>query len=327
MAFVNLILDTDLGSDCDDVGALAVLHALEKRGEVRILCATHCSPAPGGAACLEVINRYYGRGDIPVGRRTDADQPADPIYDVYGSAVAEAFFYDKDINQMAEAVDLLRQTLAAQPDGSVTLAAIGSLYNIARLLTSPPDGRSPLGGAELVERKVKELVIMGGCFADPDSDYYVRPEFNIKCDIPAARRVAELCPVPTVFSGYEIGQQLITGSRLYELQDPGNPVWYAYYLHRQFSLRTEGWENAPVTSFGRPSWDQSTVLYAVRGAGEDFVLSPRGRVEIDAEGVTRFTPDPRGLHRFIRSLPRAEVTRMTVDGLMLPEDGIRTLAV
>ena len=34
---VNLILDTDLGPDYDDVGAMALMHALADSGQVNIL--------------------------------------------------------------------------------------------------------------------------------------------------------------------------------------------------------------------------------------------------------------------------------------------------
>ena len=33
----SVIFDTDMGSDCDDAGALAILHSLADAGEVRIL--------------------------------------------------------------------------------------------------------------------------------------------------------------------------------------------------------------------------------------------------------------------------------------------------
>ena len=37
---VKLIFDTDLGGDCDDVLALAVIHALQSRGQCELLAVT-----------------------------------------------------------------------------------------------------------------------------------------------------------------------------------------------------------------------------------------------------------------------------------------------
>lgn len=62
-----VILDTDMGGDCDDAGALAVLHVLADRGEARILAVTSCTSAEATPGCIDAINTYYGRPEIPVG--------------------------------------------------------------------------------------------------------------------------------------------------------------------------------------------------------------------------------------------------------------------
>jgi pyrimidine-specific ribonucleoside hydrolase len=65
---VQLIIDTDLGFDVDDVGALSVAHALADQGHVEIkgiVCDT------GRDSCIvgvDIINTYYGRnGTVPIG--------------------------------------------------------------------------------------------------------------------------------------------------------------------------------------------------------------------------------------------------------------------
>src|SRR5688500_9929783 len=61
------VFDTDLDSDCDDAGALALLHTLADRGEAKILATTVSSKHPWAAACVDGINTYHGRPDIPIG--------------------------------------------------------------------------------------------------------------------------------------------------------------------------------------------------------------------------------------------------------------------
>ena len=65
-----VIFDTDIGGDWDDMGALAVLHSLAGSGEAEIL-ATMVSggghTATWGPACLDAVNTFYGRPDIPIG--------------------------------------------------------------------------------------------------------------------------------------------------------------------------------------------------------------------------------------------------------------------
>ena len=61
---VQLIIDTDLGFDVDDVGALAVAHALSDQGLVDILGVV-CNT--GRDACIigtDIVNTYYGRANM-----------------------------------------------------------------------------------------------------------------------------------------------------------------------------------------------------------------------------------------------------------------------
>src|SRR5687767_11741616 len=55
---VRVILDTDIGPDVDDAGAVAVLHALADRGEARILAMFCCTSSDWGAPCLDALNTY-----------------------------------------------------------------------------------------------------------------------------------------------------------------------------------------------------------------------------------------------------------------------------
>ena len=66
-AQVKVIFDTDMDTDCDDAGALAILHALADRGEAEILGTVVSSRYAWSAPCVEAINRYHGRGDLPIG--------------------------------------------------------------------------------------------------------------------------------------------------------------------------------------------------------------------------------------------------------------------
>ena len=76
----SVIFDTDMGSDCDDAGALAVLHALADAGEVRILGVVFSSGKNRyGVGTCDAINTYYGKGDLPLGQyqATDVGDPQD----------------------------------------------------------------------------------------------------------------------------------------------------------------------------------------------------------------------------------------------------------
>jgi hypothetical protein len=55
-------------SDVDDVGALAMVHALADMGETEILGVMVCAKNPWSVLCADRINTYFNRGDLPLGQ-------------------------------------------------------------------------------------------------------------------------------------------------------------------------------------------------------------------------------------------------------------------
>ena len=74
------------------------------------------------------------------------------------------------------AVEVYRQVLAEAEDNSVVISAIGFATNIADLLRSGPDDKSPLTGSELVAAKVKTVVWQGGWY--PPSHGFGHQTYN-----------------------------------------------------------------------------------------------------------------------------------------------------
>ena len=137
---VRIIFDTDMDSDVDDAGALAMLHALMNRGEVEILAVMISSTSPASAACAGAINTYYGRADIPIGSSKTGPNAEQWYHDSVGN-----FPHDLGSSDDApDAVALYRKILSAQPDHSVTIVTVGWLTNMADLLNSKPDRYSLL---------------------------------------------------------------------------------------------------------------------------------------------------------------------------------------
>jgi inosine-uridine nucleoside N-ribohydrolase len=144
---VRVIFDTDMDTDCDDIGALAVLHALADLGEVEILATVASSLHPWSPACIDVLNTYYGRPNIPLGRAVGrgvlkASKYAQPLAERFPHKAGPA-------EKVPAAVAVYRQILESQPDASVVIVTVGYLTKIAELLRSP-------GGVDLVRRKVRE---------------------------------------------------------------------------------------------------------------------------------------------------------------------------
>ena len=75
----RIIFDTDMAGDVDDVGALAILHAMADQGEAEILAVGISSRNEDVGPCVDAINTWYGRPDIPIGyqRGIQVGYPAD----------------------------------------------------------------------------------------------------------------------------------------------------------------------------------------------------------------------------------------------------------
>ncbi|WKN41021.1 hypothetical protein [Tunicatimonas pelagia] len=114
---VKIIYDTDMDSDVDDVAATAILHALADRGEAEILATVISSANPWSAPCLNAINTFYGRSDLPIGvpkgeAVSRSSAYAQSIAETYPNTVTSS-------DSLPDAVQLYRQILATQPDSSV----------------------------------------------------------------------------------------------------------------------------------------------------------------------------------------------------------------
>ena len=120
---VRVVFDTDLAADVDDVGALAVLHALADRGEVEILATLVSSRNRHSVACLSALNTWYGRRDIPIGsvRGQVAGYPKDTGGEVeskYTEEIARKFPRElRSAKDAPDAAAVYRRALAGQPDG------------------------------------------------------------------------------------------------------------------------------------------------------------------------------------------------------------------
>lgn len=215
----KIIFDTDIGGDCDDAGALAILHEAQNAGKAELLAVTLSTSSPYAAGCADAINRYYGH-IVPIGQtETKAPGGDENLYeDSYGKAISEAFEngYPKE-EKPQSAVRLLRRLLAENTGEKITIVAVGNFENLAALLTSGADDISPLTGKELMLAQAKRVVAMA-CFFPSESvpevwfgDWKMEAEFNVAVDIPSARTTLEECPVPVYFSHYLTGMSVLPG--------------------------------------------------------------------------------------------------------------------
>ncbi len=296
---VKLIFDTDIQGDVDDVGSVALLHALADLGEVEILgmgvsCKNEWSPL-----CLDALNHYFKRPEIPIGvvKGKAFKKPSR-----YASTIAENFPRSlKTAEDAPDATKLYRKILANDTSNQIVIVSVGQLTNIANLLKSQPDQYSDMSGMELVKKHVKAWVCMGCKFPNGR-------EANIYHDALPAQYAIEHWPCPLIFSGFEIGLHIKTGGRLKELPVT-SPVRVSYKLFNEIKPHF--------------SWDQTAVLFAVRHFhNENFdlwKLESNGYCTVDKEGRNQWHVGKQPQHQhsyFVENQSRKKVATMIEDLMM-----------
>jgi inosine-uridine nucleoside N-ribohydrolase len=294
-----LIFDTDMGNDVDDAMALAMIHTLETRGVCTLLAVTITKDHPKAGPFVDVINTFYNRGDIPIGVVRGG---VTPDAGRFLKLVDDASRYPHDLRSnadAADAVEVLRRTLAAQPDGSVTLVQVGFFTNFARLLASPADAISPLSGRDLIAKKVTQLSVMAGSLRPIKGEKRFL-EFNVKMDVPSARQLVKDWPTPIVWSGFEIGVAAAYPHQSIERD-------FAYVAHHPIKDAYYAYEPPP---HDRPTWDLTAVLTLFDPDARYFTRSAPGRVDVAADGYTSFTPAANGRDRYLTmTAPQSERVR------------------
>ncbi len=281
---VKIIFDTDMGSDCDDVGALALLHAYADDGRAEILACIYSSGrVPYGAGIVDAINTYYGRPDIPIGACYDSTL-GDPVDKMSAEKLARdtsAFGNDIVHNHDAEEeTRLTRRILAAQDDSSVTYITVGHTKAICDLLRSAPDDISPLSGEELVKKKITRWIATVG--VNRNENYFAKDwNFSWNGAAPYTKYVVEHWPVQAVF--VHAGWTVYLGKNL-KPTPPGNIVRTAY---RDWLW----WYGKKTLDDQRLSGDLFGVYYAVEGLGNCLQEQRHGWLEINDAGENRWCTD------------------------------------
>lgn len=294
---VPIIFDTDLGNDCDDVQALAIIHALQSRGECELLAVTITKDHELAAPFADAVNTFYGRSDVPIGVCRSGVTPEQGRYNGLAAVKdGDEFRYPHDLisgNTAPDAVQVLRKALADAEDGSVVIAQVGFSTNLRNLLDTPADSVSDLNGTELIKKKVRLLSIMAGAFEKipkgKNGELVDHREYNVVKDLPSSTLLANAWPTPIVWSGYEIGLNL-----RYPQSSVEND--YGYVPHHPVA---EAYMEYITPPHDRPTWDLTSVLYGIRPNAEYFDISEPGRVTVDAEGLTIFEAKPDGRDRYL----------------------------
>lgn len=291
----KMILGTDWWTDCDDAVAVRILARAAKRGEIELCGICINAAMEHSVASLDGFLHKEGLLDIPLGIDLAAtDFGGAPSYQARLAAYAVRYTKNTDA---CDAVSLYRKILA-EADAPIEILEIGFPQVLTALLESTGDEFSPKSGMELIRERVKHTWVMAGKW-DKDGERENNFCRNARSRV-AAEKLCRLWPVPITFLGWEIGYDVISGSRLRSgdvlrdvLVDHGSPN-------------------------GRSSWDPMLVLLALTGdahaAGYETVV---GRASVDPEsGGNYFTPDENGSHAYVVKARENDYYRDAIDRLI-----------
>jgi len=279
----QLILDTDMGNDVDDVLALAALHSLHRKGEIDLKAILISKDAERAPRFTDLFNHMVGQ-PLPVG---ETDRGVAIPFETYlhlTDLIGER--NPKIVKQLQpsypKATDLLRQTLQAADDQSIDLITIGFASNIGDFVSNPAN-------AALLNQKVARISMMAGNFEKP------QPEFNVMMDVPAFEATLAAFTGPVTFVGFELGRVRYPETSIRRLYELGmhEMIWLSYFSYA----------NRP---HHRQCWDPLTTLVASGCYDDCYDVSEPGVVSVDENKATVFTPDTNGTHRYVTLTPAQE---------------------
>lgn len=194
---IQVLLDTDIGSDIDDAVCLAYL-LKQPRCEV-VGITTVSGDVVQRASLCSIICESAGRGDVPIYAGapgpllTGPGQPHVPQYEAVASRPHRKDFVP------GEAIEFMRRTIRENP-GRITLLAIGPMTNVALLFRLDPQ----------IPSLLKEIVFMCGVFTAGNGHGPGAREWNALVD-PIAAAIAYQARPPRFTS---IGLEVTTKCKL-----------------------------------------------------------------------------------------------------------------
>ncbi|MCR4765552.1 MAG: nucleoside hydrolase [Bacteroidaceae bacterium] len=286
----KLIVDVDVASSTDDLFALQMAYNYARKGQCELVGVVVDRAGEVNAACVDVMNTYFGYGDVPLGLvHNGIENPVVWIdySDLPNYADDNGNKYFKrtysDYSELPDGWELYRKVLSEQPDHSVTIVSLGFLPCLAQLLDSHGDQYSSLDGVQLVRKKVNCIYIMGGVFGEA-----LEPDFNFGQGLDFSKDFFDKWPsdVDIIFSPGEVGDKI-------EYKDNwviDDISWTDAHPIKQVYLNC-------FTNTGQKMWDPIAVIHAIEGDGQ-FIMSQRGTVALTDQAETIFTPSFNGNCRY-----------------------------
>ena len=265
----KIIIDTDPGQD-DAVGILLALAS----PEVEVLALTTVAgnvPLDLTSRNARIVCEIAGRPDIPVHAGCDAplSRPLVTAEHVHGKSGLDgiALFQPASALAPGHAVDAIIDILRREPEGSVTLIAMGPLTNLATAFRRAPD----------IVPRLREIVLMGGAYFEVGN---ITPaaEFNIYVD-PEAAQIVFAAGAPLTVLPLDVTHKALTSRDWIEQMRASGPVGRAVAGWTDFFER---YDREKYGAEGAPLHDPCTIAWLIQ---PDLFAGRHINVEIETQGA------------------------------------------
>ncbi|MBB1307303.1 hypothetical protein [Pseudoalteromonas sp. SR43-5] len=284
----RVFIDTDMETDCDDVGALRVLTWAERLGYIDIvgLVVSNQTDGLNLAAPVDAVMTFGGRPNLAIGVNHAAT--VIPGGSSYNSTVLGYPHTLADDALVEDSTTTYRRAFQSAIDDGVKLdlVVLGTLRALKNFMLSPASDGYP-SGMDMINLAVERYVGVGGVYPSGS-------EFNFDANNEVGRATQYVLanfPKEMFFTGVAVGNQVVSGGNLKDVFPTlGVDIMRdAYFAH--------GSED------GRRSWDPMCAYFAALNnpsqMGQKFI---RGTNTASSTGANTFTESPVGNHYYAVNL-------------------------
>lgn len=259
MTTQSLIIDCDPG--VDDAVALMLAFGAARLELLAITTVGGNVPLKKTTRNALMLRQIAGREDVPV--RPGADRPlrrkpagAGEFHGEEGLGYLPPFTPDRGISD-GHGVDAIIDNVMSRPEGSVALAILGPMTNLAHALRKEP----------MIQKRLGPVAVMGGARSE-GGNITASAEFNIWADPEAADEVLRsACPV--VMFGLDVTHQVrATDARIARLAALGTARGDTAAAMMRFSQDVEkrivGWDSPPIHDPCPVTWLMNPDLFELK---------------------------------------------------------------
>ncbi len=259
MTTQSLIIDCDPG--VDDAVALMLAFGAARLDLLAVTTVGGNVPLKKTTRNALMLRQIAGREDVPV--RGGADRPlrrkpasASEFHGEEGLGYLPPFTPDRGIAD-GHGVDAIIDNVMSRPEGSVALAILGPMTNLAHALRKEP----------MIQKRLGPVAVMGGARSE-GGNITPSAEFNIWADPEAADEVLRsACPV--VMFGLDVTHQVrATDVRIARLAALGTARGDTAAAMMRFSQDVEkrivGWDAPPVHDPCPVAWLMNPDLFTLK---------------------------------------------------------------